>query len=283
MKMALGLFQSGNGAVRHTVRDYDAARRNPGGFVAAWMALIAGLCKVIPEDRLRLGHPVCRIEKTGEQVLVSVGAVGERGPDTVWGRRGSSLALPPRLAAATILFEPDLPHDLTQAMMRMGTWMAGQSGILRALYHEPSWRRIGLSGQAFSERGPLSEIHDGSNDNQPPYGLNGFVGIPAVHRGRQKPLIDAILDQLTVLFGKPAARPVAVFYQDWAREPFTATQYDQPPMYEHPTYHPPDGRTAMWNGIVRFAGTETADRNGGYLEGALDAAERAVMSVARTS
>lgn len=275
----LGLFQSANGAV-HTVRGYPmqpTSWRLRGGMDA----LIAGLCKVIPEDRLRLGHPVCRIEKTGEQVLVSVGEL-EKEARIQFGAERVILALPPRLAAATILFEPDLPHDLTQAMMRMGTWMAGQAKFC-ALYDEPSWRRIGLSGQAFSERGPLSEIHDGSNDNQPPYGLNGFVGIPAVHRGRQKPLIDAILDQLTVLFGKPAARPVAVFYQDWAREPFTATQYDQPPMYEHPTYHPPDGRTAMWNGIVRFAGTETADRNGGYLEGALDAAERAVMSVARTS
>lgn len=274
----LGLFQSANGAV-HSVRGYPmqpTSWRLHGGMGT----LIARLRKVVPEDKLRLGHPVCRIEKAGEQVLVSVGELEKEAWIQFLADR-VILALPPRLAAATILFEPDLPHDLTQAMMRMGTWMAGQAKFC-ALYDEPFWRRNGLSGQAFSERGPLSEIHDGSNDNQPPYGLNGFVGIPAVHRDPEKHLIDAILDQLTVLYGKPAARPAAVFYQDWAREPFTATQYDQPPMYEHPLYHPPDGRTAMWNGIVHFAGTETADRNGGYLEGALDAAERAVMAVTRT-
>jgi monoamine oxidase len=275
----LGLFQSANGAV-HTVRGcpmQPTSWRLHGGMGA----LIAGLCRVIPEDGLRLGHPVCRIEKTGDQAMVSVGELEKEARIQFWADR-VILALPPRLAAATILFEPDLPHDLTQAMMRMGTWMAGQAKFC-ALYDEPFWRRIGLSGQAFSERGPLSEIHDGSNDNQPPYGLNGFLGIPAVHRDREKPLIDAILDQLTVLYGKPAVRPMTVFYQDWAREPFTATGYDQPPMYEHPSYHPPDGRSSMWNGIVHFAGTETADRNGGYLEGALEAAERAVMSVTRTS
>lgn len=274
----LGLFQRANGVV-HTVRGdsmQPASWRLHGGMGA----LIAGLCKVIPEDRLRLGHPVCKMEKSGEQVLVSLGELEKE----AWMQFGADkviLALPPRLAASTILFEPDLPYDLTQAMMKIGTWMAGQAKFC-ALYDEPFWRRIGLSGQAFSERGPLSEIHDGSNDNQPPYGLNGFVGIPAANRDREKPLIDAILDQLTVLYGKPAARPMAVFYQDWAREPFTATPYDQPPMYQHPLYQPPAGRTCIWNGSVHFAGTETADRNGGYLEGALEAAERAVMSVAHT-
>jgi monoamine oxidase len=48
-------------------------------------------------------------------------------------------------------------------------------------------------------------------------------------------------------------------------------------MVEHPVYHPPEGRTAIWNDTVLFAGTETAEQQGGYLEGALGAAERAVF------
>jgi monoamine oxidase len=34
----------------------------------------------------------------------------------------------------------------------------------------------------------------------------------------------------------------------------------------------------MWEGAIRFAGTETATQHGGYLEGALAAAERAVWN-----
>ena len=68
------------------------------------------------------------------------------------------------------------------------------------------------------------------------------------------------------------------FYQDWACERFTATQFDQPPMVEHPLYHPPAGKTSIWGGIIHFAGTETADQQRGYLEGALTSAERAVIN-----
>jgi len=49
-------------------------------------------------------------------------------------------------------------------------------------------------------------------------------------------------------------------------------------MYQHPYYHPPAGQPSIWDGTIHFAGTETADQHGGYLEGALTAAERAVMN-----
>jgi len=162
-------------------------------------------------------------------------------------------------------------------MLKIGTWMAGQAKFC-ALYEEPFWRQTGLSGQAFSQRGPLGEIHDGSNNSQGPYGLTGFVGIPAAQRNHQQLLTEAILSQLAIIYGKPAAQPTAFFYQDWARERFTATQFDQPPVYEHPLYHPPAGQTSIWDGTIHFAGTETANQHGGYLEGALTAAERAVIN-----
>jgi monoamine oxidase len=271
----LGRFQRADGTVL-TVGGFPMEPRSwrlQGGM----KALVDGVCEAIPEDALRLDHPVCGIEKTGEGVLVRVGRLEQRARCRFLARR-AVLALPPRLAASTILFEPDLSHDLTQAMLGTGTWMAGQAKFT-ALYEEPFWRRFGLSGQAFSEQGPLGEVHDGSNDREGPFGLTGFVGLPAVRRNGEDSLVEAILRQLAALFGDPALRPEAVFYQDWAREPYTATRYDQPPMLRHPPYRPPAGRTALWDGTVLFAGTETADRNGGYLEGALSAAERAVAAI----
>jgi monoamine oxidase len=241
--------------------------------------LVTKLGEHIPDNTIRLNHPVCQIEKKIAGALVSVGEL-EKDP---WSRFRAStviLALPPRLAAATILFTPDLSHHLTQAMLKMGTWMAGQAKFC-ALYKEPFWRQTGLSGQAFSERGPLGEIHDGSNNSQGPYGLSGFLGIPAVQRNQQKSLTAAILSQLAIIYGQPAAQPSTFFYQDWARERFTATPLDQPPMVEHPYYQPPAGQTSFWDGTIHFAGTETAIQHGGYLEGALSAAERAVMNAFR--
>ena len=270
----LGRFQNPEGIVR-TVSGYamePLSWRLSGGM----MALITKLCETIPEKAIRFNHPVCRVEKKPSGVVVSVGEL-EKEPMARFNARRVILALPPRLAAATILFNPDLSHDLTQAMLKVGTWMAGQAKFC-ALYEEPFWRETRLSGEGFSQRGPLGEIHDGSNNRRGPYGLTGFVGIPAAQRNHQHLLTEAIVSQLATLYGKPAAQPACFFYQDWAREPFTATRYDQPPMYEHPLYAPPAGKTAIWDGGVLFAGTETADRHGGYLEGALGAAERAVMN-----
>jgi monoamine oxidase len=270
-----GRFESPVGAVR-TVSGYimePLSWRLSGGM----MALIRKLCEDIPLNAIRLDHPVCNIEKKVDGALVSVGEL-EKEPRTRFRTNKVILALPPRLAAATILFDPDLSHNLTQAMLKIGTWMAGQAKFY-ALYEEPFWRQTGLSGQAFSERGPLGEIHDGSNNSQGPYGLTGFVGIPAVQRNHQQLLIEAILSQLAIIYGKPAAQPTTFFYQDWARERFTSTRLDQSPMYEHPIYQPPAGQTSIWEGTIHFAGTETANQHGGYLEGALTAAERAVMNL----
>lgn len=128
----------------------------------------------------------------------------------------------------------------------------------------------------------MGEIHDGSNDNQGPYGLTGFIGIPAVQRKQQHPG-EAILHQLALIYGEAAAQPTAFFYQDWAQERYTATEYDQPPMIEHPFYSPPEGKTSVWNQTLLFAGTETADQHGGYLEGALVSAVRAVKQISQVS
>ena len=269
----MGRFQHSDGAVR-TVAGYPMEPltwRLKGGM----MGLVNRLCEGIPEAPVRVNHPVCKIENRSSGILVDVGEL-EGEPWARFRTQRIILALPPRLAAATILFEPELSHELAQAMLRIGTWMAGQAKFC-ALYKEPFWRQRGLSGQAFSQCGPMGEVHDGSSHRGGPYGLTGFLGIPAVQRNHEERLVAAILSQLSQIYGSSAAEPLAYFYQDWTREPYTATRYDQARMYEHPLYHPPADKSAIWDGRMYFAGTETARQNGGYLEGALAAAERAVM------
>ncbi len=271
----MGRFQGPDGDVKN-VRGYSMEPpcwRVAGGM----MAFITNLCKKIPESAIRVNHPVCSIEQTTNGALVSVGEL-EREPWTQFYAEKVILALPPRLAASTILFTPDLSHDLTQAMLRIGTWMAGQAKFY-AFYDKPYWRETGLSGEGFSQLGPVGEFHDGSNDRQDPYGLTGFISVPAKQRSDQKSLAEAILSQLALFYGESASQPIAFNYHDWAQERFTATQFDLPPMYEHPMYHPPAGKTCIWDGMIHFAGTETAEQYGGYLEGALISAERAIMNL----
>ncbi|RLB68834.1 MAG: amine oxidase [Deltaproteobacteria bacterium] len=271
-EQGFGRYQGPEGNVR-TVSAYPMeppSWRLRGGM----MSLINALSREIPPETIKLNQPVCGIERMDGGARVMVGKL-EQEPVACYRAKRVILALPPRLVASSILFEPDLDDKLCQAMLRIGTWMAGQAKFY-ALYEQPFWREYNLSGQAFSQRGPMVEIHDGSNVNGGPYGFTGFVGLPAAGRGNKDLLIEAMLVQLAILFGDRAQDPIKYFYQDWACETYTATYIDKTPMREHPRYHPPAGQTSFWDGIIHFAGTETAEQQGGYLEGALEAAERAV-------
>ena len=270
----LGRFQAKDGHAE-TIAGYPMDP--PGWRLAGGMiSLVKGLCARIPKDIIRLNHPVCEIQRLDNGVRVIVGR-NDQEPRCRLKASRIILALPPRLAAGSILFTPDLSYTLTQAMLKASTWMAGHAKFF-ALYDKADWRKIGLSGQGFSLCGPLGEIHDGSCEENRPYGLTGFVGIPALRRKNKESMIQAILTQLILLYGQQAGQPVNIHYQDWAKEAFTATEYDQRSVHNHPEFQPPSGKTSIWDGRFHFAGTETANHLGGYLEGALSSAERAVST-----
>lgn len=271
----LARFQAKDGHVE-TIEGYPMqppGRRLGGGMIS----LVRGLCARMPEGVIRLNHPVREIERLADGVRVTVGRHDQPAKCRLEARR-IILALPPRLAAGSILFTPDLSPELTQAMLKASTWMAGHAKFF-ALYDHADWRKTGLSGQGFSLCGPLAEIHDASSKAGRLHGLTGFLGIPAKRRKDGEVMIPAILHQLCLVFGPSAGRPVKVYYQDWAREEFTATEYDQWSAHNHPEFHPPSGKTSIWDGTLHFAGTETADHMAGYLEGALSSAERAVLRI----
>ena len=62
---------------------------------------------------------------------------------------------------------------------------------------------------------------------------------------------------------------------DWSAQPLASTPLDVP-LFEHPEYGLPPETEYLWDGRLRFAGTEADREHGGYLEGALAAAEKAV-------
>lgn len=269
-----GRFQARDG---HT-ESIDGYPMEPPGWrlTGGMISFITSLCARFPKDVIRLNHPVCEIERLDNGVQVTVGRLDQE-PRCRLKASKIILALPPRLAARSILFTPDLSYDLTQAMLKASTWMAGQAKFF-ALYDKAGWRKAGLSGQGFSLYGPLGEIHDGSNTSNRPYGLTGFVGTPALRRKDSKTMVPAILGQLSALYGHEAGQPVKIYYQDWAQEEFTATEYDQRSAHNHPEFQPPSGKTSIWDDTFHFAGSETADHFGGYLEGALSSTERAVLA-----
>jgi monoamine oxidase len=152
--------------------------------------------------------------------------------------------------------------------------MAGHAKVI-AIYDRPFWRDAGLSGDGISHCGPLVEIHDAGEANHVHGALFGFAGVPAIMRqGNDFDLSALALVQLTQMYGPNAAKPIDILVQDWATETFTATEEDRVQNPQgHPAYGTPAALRALWHGSLLLGSSEMASGFGGYLEGALEAAE----------
>ncbi len=120
----------------------------------------------------------------------------------------------------------------------------------------------------------MVEIHDASPIADGPYALFGFVGIPAnARKGHQHELLEAAQQQFIRLFGNEAASPIEIILQDWAFESETATPLDHVGPNHHPNYGLPSSLKTIWDGQLILGSTEIAPQFGGYIEGALEAAD----------
>ncbi len=240
-----------------------------GGMGALTQALADGL----PNGMTHLSSRVASLAKT------SLGVTATLADGSNVHAQHVVLATPPRLVAATLNFTPALPKAALQVMQDIPTWMAGQAKAV-AIYDRPFWRDAGLSGDAMSRRGPMVEIHDASTDDGRAHALFGFIGVPPSGRGNLGLLRHEICAQLGRLFGPEAAEPKELHVKDWVTDPLVATDHDRQPLYAHPTYSLPTAISDLWDGRLIFAGTEVAPQFGGFLEGALEAAENAMAQLA---
>ena len=199
----------------------------------------------------------------------------------VWTQLASQVivTIPPRLLAQDIQFTPQWPAKMQQRMRDTPTWMAQHAKFV-AVYPTAFWREQGWSGTAISQWGPVSEIHDASDSSGQNAALFGFIGANAAYRAGigEAALRKQILKQLGNIFGDQATAPLSLHLQDWSQQAFTASASDRYPLAMHPQYRnaevPDEWASRLWLG-----GTERSAEFGGYLEGALDAAERAVSQL----
>ncbi|NNE89862.1 MAG: NAD(P)-binding protein [Silicimonas sp.] len=229
-------------------------------------ALTSALSESLPSGKIIREAPVSHLLKRD-------GAITAKTPKSEITAKRVVLALPLRLAAR-IEFEPTLPNDTLTSMQEIPTWMAGHAKAV-ALYDRAFWRDAGLSGDAMSRVGPMIEVHDASPATGGPFALFGFIGMPPSTRCDETRLRQSLIAQLGRLFGPSAEQPTKLFVKDWAFEPFTSTKADLAPLYTHPQYGLSPAISNPWRGQLIIASTEVAHEFGGYLEGALEAAENA--------
>ena len=221
-------------------------------------------------DRVVLNSPVTEIDWSEAQATV-------RAPCRRVRARHVVVALPPPLASR-IRYSPGLPSDRDQLVQRMPM---GRVIKVNVVYDEPFWRADGWSGQANSDTRPLGTVFDNTPYSGGPGILVGFLeGRHADAASRLHPADRRahIVDDLAGYFGPQARSPVNVVELDWAAEEFSRGCYGAFATPGTLTRFGPHLRRPI--GPLRWAGTETATRWAGYMDGAVESGQRAAQEIA---
>jgi monoamine oxidase len=187
------------------------------------------------------------------------------------------MALPPN-QVVRIDFEPVLPRRRLKLMQRLE-----MGSIIKcfAIYDRPFWREhptksIDPDLLVFDHTMDASSV-DGKHS-----ALVAFIGGDDAIFWSDRPVETrrrAVLENLAMIFGDEALYPRDYFDHDWLTEPFVGGGYQ--------CYAPPGVMTGGFNemrepiGRLHWAGTETAIHYYGYVEGALEAADRAANEVVK--
>lgn len=196
--------------------------------------------------------------------------------DRRWRARRAVVAIPPHMAAR-IHTSPSLPTRRDQLTQRMAM---GASIKFLVTYRHPFWREAGLSGESVSDQAVAQMTFDACGADGATHALIGFImGDKARDYSElpQERRRQDVLTDLRRLFGPAASAPLGYWDKDWLSEPYTrgcpvgalpaaaVTRVGQ-------ALRAPVGR-------LHWAGTETAGTSTGFMDGAVEAGQRAAREV----
>ncbi|MER5818462.1 flavin monoamine oxidase family protein [Streptomyces californicus] len=219
-------------------------------------------------DRIVLDAPVTDID--WQPAATSGVRVTTRSGLTVRAQR-AAVAVPPPLAAR-IRYTPGLPGDRDQLIQRMPM---GRVIKINIAYEEPFWRHAGLSGQANSTHRPFGTVLDNTPHDGSCGVLVGFLeGRHADTGSRMDPdeRRAQVINDLVGYFGPKARNPIAFIERDWAQEEYSRGCYGAFAVPGALTRFGPALRRPV--GPLHWAGTETATRWTGYIDGAAESGHR---------
>ena len=185
------------------------------------------------------------------------------------------VALPPN-QVVRIDFDPVLPRRRKWLLERLE-----MGSVIKcfALYESTFWRNREVKTMD-PEVIVIDHTMDASSLNDGHPALVAFIGGDDAVDWSDKSFEErraVVLQELSRVFGPEALTPIDYFDHDWLTEPFIGGGYS--------CYAPPGVMTAGYEqitapiGPIHWAGTETARLYQGYVEGALESAERAVAEV----
>lgn len=221
------------------------------------------------ETALVLNAPVASIHWSQSNVRVFT----DKG---IWRGKKVIIAIPPILTNK-ILYEPPLPKSRVVLCNSVC-----QGSVIKCVivYDQPFWRDRGESGICYYDTGPVKATMDSSSPGQREGVLTAFVTGNDSEQLSKLSFDDrkkAVLRCLSDLFGKEIMKPVAYFEKDWTEDPWARGGYAG--------HFKPGALTQFGEalskpiGPIHWAGSETASEWRLYMEGALEAGERAALEV----
>lgn len=236
-----------------------------GGVAPVAEALAARL----PEGVVMLERPVRALRQDAHGIVAVADGV------TVGARR-AVVAVPPTMAGR-IDYDPPLPARRDQLIQHMP-----QGSVIKfhVLYDEPWWRAEGLSGMVLCPDEPIGVTFDCTPPEGSPGLLTGFFEGPhavAHAEASAEQRRQVVLDVLARTLGERARGAVDYVDRDWSAEAWTRGCYGA---------HLPPGALTVFGpalrqpcGRLHWAGTETAERWTGYIDGAIDSGQRVAAEV----
>ncbi|XP_050792564.1 amine oxidase [flavin-containing] A [Gopherus flavomarginatus] len=225
------------------------------------------------QGRVKLERPVVRIDQSGDNVIV------ETLNHEIYEASYVISAIPPGLTTK-IHFNPELPSERNQLIHRLP-----MGSVIKCMmyYKEAFWKKMDYCASMLieDEEAPISITLDDSKPDGSVPAIIGFIltrkayRLARVSKEERKRKICELYAK--VMGSEEALHPVHYEEKNWSEEQYSGGCYT--------AYFPPGimsqyGRTIRQPlGRIYFAGTETATQWSGYMEGAVQAGERAAREI----
>ncbi|WP_299442676.1 FAD-dependent oxidoreductase [uncultured Aquimarina sp.] len=225
-------------------------------------SLIKKLAEFLTNEELTLNEKVTHIDYTNHfEVRSSL--------NTYYVNKVIS-TVPPMLLVNAVQFNPLLPKNVHDIANKTHTWM-GDSIKFGISYKQPFWKENNYSGTVFSNVGPITELYDHSNVENTRFALKGFLqnGMYTHTKEQRK---SKVLSQLQKLFGEKALEYLAYEEVVWKQE-LNTTIHSEKFIFPHQNNGHHYYQNGFFDNNFFIAGSETATRHGGYMEGAIQSAQ----------
>lgn len=203
---------------------------------------------------LRLSTSAKSIQRTKDGVHVTLA-----GGDFINGHV-VAVCVPPRLVLNSICFHPPISPVLLHDLQGVTTWM-GSTTKVAVVSSAKFWDIVNLPFRRQKED-VIFEWHDASSRTGSDHSIHALLGF-----GGPSVTEEQVVSQLRRFYGNDCPASLSVTILDWSKERWTSSSTNDG-VGHHPSTTD-DVRQPVWNGSLMFGSTEMADREAGYMEGAV--------------